>query len=466
MEDRTNKPGRKLFLFLGIPLMILNCFIGFLGFVAGAVLFVFDFSWLYLLLLWGRRDNLYNRWFKLSVLLFAINISYMYYSVSNPAYWLQELKTGYDRSDLITPNDPTVITLREQFDKWLDTHPNASDVSYMIWAHDGYRKYHNGYQYRYNLENITWDNLTDVGKLMVVDHYIQNIVMEYEYDIDTYGYNDFKATPAQILQPWIDSNFTVKAVDDCDGSAVVTVSLLKNLGYDAYIGSGRGHWFTVVKLENKTNEIFLNTWRSINTYCYFNETDIVVTQSPFYALLDVTLWDEPPSDFITGMEILSMGGYTLGLLISVVASLVITLLIRNPHSYVGELDLPSDEEDRKSRKEKLEKYKFRQQRFNPLNWILDRTYIRVGNPFRERYLAEWINIGFGAIVMFVMVLIFGLNPEFFGQYSYIAMLTVLIVAVRVIESDVIPLKIFRVKDLLVKIKNSKEAKRNPEDIAS
>ena len=112
MEDLNNKPGRKLVLFLGIPLMILNCFIGFLGFVAGAVLFVFDFSWLYLLLLWGRRDNLYNRWFKLSVLLFAINISYMYYSVSNPAYWLQELKTGYDRSDLITPNARRLLLAR------------------------------------------------------------------------------------------------------------------------------------------------------------------------------------------------------------------------------------------------------------------------------------------------------------------------------------------------------------------
>ena len=441
MERKTAPPGKRLFVFLGIPLLLLNFIIGFLGLVTGILITIFDFLWVYALVIWGTKDNLYNRWLKLSIILFSMQMSYLIYSVSNPLYWPSELRIGYDRSHLITPNDPNVLILREQFEKWLDSHPNATNIHYSIWYHDGYRKYENYAGYWYNLYNITWSNLTDIGKLMVVDYYIQNIVMEYEYDLPTYGYNDFKATPNQILQSWVDSNFTIPAKDDCDGSAVVTVSLLKNLGYDAYIGSGKGHWFTVVKLPHYDYEIFLNTWQTIKTYAYFNETTVFVTQSPIMTLLDIILWTETPEDFVNTMNILSMGYYLLGFFISFAASFIIILLLRSPHSYVEKLNLELDEEDRKPRIEKLSKYKFRKKKFHPFNWILDRTYVRVGNPFRKRYVAEWMNIGFATLIMFGVILIFGFMLEILGMYSYLAMISIAFITIRIVESDKIPLKL-------------------------
>jgi hypothetical protein len=435
------EPGKRLFLYLGIPLLALNFIIGFLGLITGILITIFDFVWVYLILIWGRKENIYNRWLKLSIIVFSIQMSYLIYGVSNPIYWPSELRIGFDRSHLITPNDPNILILREQFDKWLETHPNVTNVHYSIWYEDGYRKYENYAGYWYNLYNISWSNLTDIGKLMVADYYIQNIVMEYEYDMPTYGFNDFKATPNQILQPWIDSGFTNKTKDDCDGSAVVTVSLLKNLGYDAYIGSGKGHWFTVVKLPDYKYEIFLNTWQTINTFAYFNETSITITQSPILTLLDLILWTELPEDFNNTMKILSMGNYAIGFLSSFVVSFALVLFIRSPNSYLSSLNLVPDEEDRKGRKEKLSKYKFRTKRYHPLNWILDRTYIRVGNPFRKRYLAEWINIIFTTIVTFSMIVILGIKPEIFGMYTYIAMIILAFLVIRIVETDFIPIKI-------------------------
>ncbi len=436
---------QKYFLFLGLPFFVVFFVIGFLSHITGIVLAIFMFSLGYLALLHNRKENRLSRLTKIAIILGALQIGGMYASLHNPLLWGAELKLGVDRSDIITPENEYVAVLEEQFHEWVDTNPNATWIRYSFWKHHGLLKYEVYEGDYYHLYNIEWDELDDFDRLAVIDHYVRRIVINYTSDLENYGYRDFKSTPNDILKPWVESNFSEMARDDCDGIAMVTVSLLKRMGYDAYIGSGKAHWFSVVRLPDVEHEVFLNTWQSVRTYSYFNEHETYITQSPLLTLYHLLMWRQLDSDFEAGVEFLGSFYYIPTILLGFVAAIMIVLLIQFPNSYVEEYGLISDDEDHKDRKRKIESKKWGAKRRHPLRWIAERTYIRVGNPFRKRFLNEWLNIGFLYVVLVGIIIFLHSNLETLGSHTYVVLLAVGVLLIRMIDSDYIPKLFHKIK---------------------
>ncbi len=248
------RKSKKVFLIVGLPLLAFSIFIM-------AIYYVIHIVWLLtvagvFLLATYRKKRKYISLTKLGLVLFL----YFVFVCVNPLYWPQQISRHLNRGSLITPNAQCIIDLNASF---------VASASY------------NGPYNRSTLQG-QMNELSDVQDFIYNPGYNPNDWIDYVYDFFQYpGVFDHIPTPEEVL---------ANRMDDCDGIAVVTVSLLVRLGYEAYVAESDSHWWTYVKiygedlngsLRGRTyTVIYLNWWESIgDPYVIFNQTAVFFMQS-------------------------------------------------------------------------------------------------------------------------------------------------------------------------------------------
>jgi len=238
------RKSKRIFLYIGLPLLIFMIFII-------SIYYVIHLLW-YLtitvitLLTTYRKERRYISLTKLPIILFL----WFLFICWNPVYWPQQIYLHLNRAALITPNDPCIINL----------YNNFTTSAF--------------YRGPYNRSTIQGQ----LNELSDIKSYLDTRI-PYVLDSDQYYVLDYIATPAQVL---------AIGKDDCDGMAVVCVSLLIYLHYEAYIAESDMHWWTYVKIYggNLTESVgqnymvvYLNWWNGIGEpYVIFNQTTVIFPQ--------------------------------------------------------------------------------------------------------------------------------------------------------------------------------------------
>ena len=185
----------------------------------------------------------------------------------NPIYWPSQISRRLNRGSLITP-DAQCIT----------------DLNNTLFSSPYYNPPYNRSTIQGQL-----DELSDIQFFLYSPGANDDDWINYTYDFFQYpGVFDHVPTPEEVL---------ANRQDDCDGIAVVTVSLLVRLGYEAYVAESDSHWWTYVKIygedlnssiRGKTyTVVYLNWWEGIGEpYMIFNQTTVIITQPLFYSWYD------------------------------------------------------------------------------------------------------------------------------------------------------------------------------------
>ncbi|MHA1265505.1 MAG: hypothetical protein ACTSRS_09745 [Candidatus Helarchaeota archaeon] len=255
------RKSKKVFLFFGLPLLI------FMGFIA-VIYYVLHTLWYFtiaglILISMYRKERKYITLTKLAIILFL----WFAFMCINPLYWGQQIYRRLDRGSLITPDAQCIIDL------------NATFVASPF--------YHGPYN-RSTLQG-QMDELSDVQNFLYNPGNNPNDYIDYVYDFFQYpGVFDHVPSAEEVL---------ANRQDDCDGIAVVTVSLLVRLGYEAYIAESDSHWWTYVKIYGEdlnssirgttSTVVYLNWWEQIgDPYMIFNQTTVIITQPLYYSWYD------------------------------------------------------------------------------------------------------------------------------------------------------------------------------------
>ncbi|MFX1295401.1 MAG: hypothetical protein ACFFD2_11205 [Promethearchaeota archaeon] len=247
------RKSKKIFLYFGLPLLIFMIFIAVIYFVIHLIWFM-TVGALVLISMY-RKKRKYIILTKLGIVLFLWFVFICY----NPLYWGQQIYRHLNRSSLITPNAPCIVSL---------------EINFTTSSH---------YSGPYNRTTIQGQ----LEELYDIQDYLYGApdgLIEYVYDFFEYpGVFDHIPTPEEVLDD---------KQDDCDGIAVVTVSLLVRLGYEAYVAESDSHWWIYVKIygedlstsmQGKIHTIvYLNWWEDVgDPYVIFNQTAVIIMQ-PLY----------------------------------------------------------------------------------------------------------------------------------------------------------------------------------------
>ncbi|GAB4323025.1 MAG: hypothetical protein Kow0069_27980 [Promethearchaeota archaeon] len=270
------------------------------GFLTDALVYSVPLVVLYFALLHGPVHERRVQFVKVGVAVLAIQFSGFAMLVQDPTLWAEQLARDLDKDRLILPHDPAVEELRVHFEEFLESKPKIDDEWH--WAsYDGridVDRYYYGY---YNLSNLDYSALTNFEKLLLVDFYVRNNTIEWTEDLKVYGVSDYKGAPSEVLREKDYGDPNSRARDDCDGIAVVTVSLLRNLNESgwidcrAYVGAGRQHWYTVAFLPEMEQPAFLYYWRSVHAWAYFDGDEFHLGQPLAYTVADVVFDADPES---------------------------------------------------------------------------------------------------------------------------------------------------------------------------
>jgi len=287
--------SKKLFLIVGLPILAFCLFIMAIYYVIHIVWFL-TVGGVYLIATY-RKKRKYLNLTKLALVLFL----YFAFICINPLYWPSQISRHLDRGSLITPNAQCIVDLNASF---------VASASF------------NGPYNRSTLQG-QMDELSDIQNFIYDPGNNPNDWIDYVYDFFQYpGVFDHVPTPEEVL---------ANRLDDCDGIAVVTVSLLVRLGFEAYVAESDSHWWTYVRiygedlnssLRGRTyTVIYLNWWEAIgDPYVIFNQTSVTIMQ-PLYA----AWWDQMTDEYYTeiiqeyGVPLvwaLPIVGLVMGLLIS------------------------------------------------------------------------------------------------------------------------------------------------------
>jgi len=242
---------KTFFLVIGLPTFI------FFFFLVSQVYFIMSVFLIafFLVFLVGfclQKKDVWLRLTKMGVLLFLI----FFLLFPNPVDWNNQLSRRIDRHQLITPNDPKIAMLSENF---------------------------------YSRYGSEFSDLDEASQVVLVQSYILRII-DYSYDYfapSRYAF-DHLATVDEIL-----NNDATHGTDDCDGIAIVTCSLLIYMGYDAFIAEGDFHWWTVVFTEGtrdwyRGKTVQLNWWPALGyPYYIFNEEILMITQPVAQSIISV-----------------------------------------------------------------------------------------------------------------------------------------------------------------------------------
>ncbi len=248
--------SKRVFLYIGLPLLIFMIFIMAIYYVIHLIWFL-TLAVLVLLSIY-RKERKYITLTKLAFVIFL----WFVFLCWNPIYWPQQISRHLDRGSLITPNAQCIVDLNTTF--------TTSAF------------YHGPYN-RSTIEGQLQE-LADIQFFIYSPGTNENDWINYTYDFFQFpGVFDHVPIPAEVL---------ATRQDDCDGIAVVTVSLLVRLGYEAYVAESDSHWWTYVKIYGEDlnssvrgrtyTVIYLNWWDSIGEpYVIFNQTTVILTQPLF-----------------------------------------------------------------------------------------------------------------------------------------------------------------------------------------
>lgn len=408
--------GKKAFLIFGIPSIVLLALFSIIHFLVTFIAIAISGLVLYFAILNGKwKRNGYVRITKFSMIMMLISLG-SFVALFAPHVWLGQFAVNLNKAGLIEPENEKIISLEAEFHDWLENEEPFLEVwDGTVISYDNsanlplqYKDY-TRYYYEINFSEVSFDELTFPQQMFTVDHFVQDIIMDYEYDEDTYGSMEYKATIDEILAEGYESNWETQCQDDCDGSAVVTVSLLQKMGYNAFIGSGKSHWFTVVEPRAEDDfdrTVFVNTWRSIHVFYYFNQDEIKWGQPLIDTIKDTWLLDEKVTDEAPIIEeLINFMEPRLYLLYvgSLVLSLIVVMIICFPRQQKKEID-ELIQQERAERLRKLESTKFIGDKRNPLYWLVKGTYVRMGHPFKRLYVNFWIDVIWVSVAIFLMLL--------------------------------------------------------------
>jgi hypothetical protein len=451
------KKEHKVFIILGIPIWILLIILLVFNWYPSILMSGLFLFLLILIFLGGKRDHRSIQFVKVGLIMLIIEGAGFLSLYEDPAVWGDQYKKNGDIELLITPDDEYVQLLKVKFETWLNTSPSISGKNFTKFStfYDDGLIQNRIYSYMTKrFYNISWAELNDIERCMVIDWYVRNYIIEWTSDTTVYGLTEFKATPHEVLQQNVNNNWTSPALDDCDGEAVVTVSLMRLYGIESYIGDGRSHWFTVVKIPDDLmknysieNVIMLNFWQTVGLWSYFDEDEFHVGQSPFNTLLDIFYMDDDETfemfyDF-TDNYLWSL--YPLSFLAAVIA----VLFVGFPRHYSNQ----EEDENREKRRQKLhKKFPWSENRKNPITWILELTIVRTGNPFRKVYKNEWINVIFAFVLIIIPIQVMLAFATQLTMYTFIILNIYIFLAVYLLE-----------RDIIIKIKNfyTKKSEKKP-----
>lgn len=404
--------GKRFFIFIGLPCLALVILFTMIFWFDTALIIGLIGLILYLAILHRKfKRDPYIRVSKFLVILFAINfISFA--SLVSPNDWGHQFLVNLDKSKLIEPDHPIISSLEDFFfNTWLATNPVLTHGELYI-AH-----YIEGSLIPFNQNDFRWltasvdfsvmdySELSNSTKLMVIDYFINSIIIDWTNDTTVYGSNDYKGTIDQILAEGYASGWTEVSHDDCDGIAVVTVSFLQHLGFNAFIGSGISHWYTVVEpnpTDDFTRPVLLNYWSSVHVFYYFNQHDFKIGQPVINTILDCWFLDEMYPELQVVLD-LFQGNILLIFLVSIVLSFIIVSFIGYPRLHT-EQEQNEINREQSIRAEKFAKNKILSHKYSPIHWILLATYIRTGNPFNKKYIYYWIDVIWVTIASFLVML--------------------------------------------------------------
>ena len=221
-----------------------------------------------MLLAMYRKERKFITLTKLAFVLFL----WFMFLCWNPLYWPDQIYRRMNKGSLITPNAQCI-----------------ADLNVTFYGSPSYNGPYNRSTIQGQLEM-----LSDIQYFLYPNGWL-----DYTYDFFQYpGVFDHVPTPQEVLE-----DSPLPRQDDCDGIAVVTVSLLVRLGYEAYVAESDSHWWTYVKIYGNDTYgetpnssvrgenymiVYLNWWEGIGEpYLIFNQTAVIIMQ-PLY----VSWWDQ------------------------------------------------------------------------------------------------------------------------------------------------------------------------------
>ncbi|UCG70536.1 MAG: hypothetical protein JSV09_05840, partial [Thermoplasmata archaeon] len=244
-----------------------------------------------------RRERKYITLTKLGLVLFL----WFVFLCWNPLYWPQQIYRRLNKGSLITPDAPEIISLNTTF-------TNSA--------------FYNGPYNRSTLQG-QFQELSDIQYFIYNPGFNDDDWINYTYDYFQYpGVFEHVPLPSEVLE---------NRQDDCDGIAVVTVSLLVLRGYEAYVAESDSHWWTYVRIcgedlnssiRGKTyTTVYLNWWTSIGEpYMIFNQTRVIITQP-----LLVSWWEQMTDGYY--VEIIQEFGWPLLESPAIIAALPFALFV-------------------------------------------------------------------------------------------------------------------------------------------
>ncbi|MBN2150517.1 MAG: hypothetical protein JW839_03620 [Candidatus Lokiarchaeota archaeon] len=433
-------PARKklsrqswMFLLVGLPLftgliLVINGYMvvnGMIMAMTAAILFVATV----------RKKNFGIRFTRASFIAFTATFLTVGALVENPALWLSQVQRHAFKSTLIQPDSEKVQELEEAFKWWLDNRSADFTSGLTYYADDltdtgkpmedefyhtfSRTTYHSGL----SLANFTSPAYyTHLQKLLIVDYFVQNMVMDWTDDSVTWDVSDHVPVPDEALSRWHFSaewrenptSTALQAWDDCDGIAVVTVSFLRRLmgqgliDGQAFVACGKSHWFTAVKVNDTTPFVFLNHWASVHVYGIFmGDNTVMLGQNLLSTMEEALIVDEEGRDeVIAYLEFLGLipAEYFWLVEAAVIVAAVLFCIIA-----VALLGYPRDydvEREREHVRGVMDKYKNKPRVARAFLWLFA---AKIRNPFGRRHLFFWINV-----TAFSALLVGGIHAYFFG----------------------------------------------------
>jgi len=214
---------------------------------------------------------------------------FMFYNLAHfPSQFARRMPG--ERQNLLQPNHDLVIEFKEDFFNWhLDT-------------------------YGVSFESLSEDTRDDLElKLNRLDYYVRRVRFEYTYDTNApYYFYDHLPTIDEIFKSDSDGDGFLQ--DDCDGITILTVSLLLNMGYNAWVIECEYHYYTKVFPEGadpKTEEGYEQSIDLYNSkgklaYMIFNDEELFIPPtrpvllSVYEIFMGTTMWDNYFLGFFNG----------------------------------------------------------------------------------------------------------------------------------------------------------------------
>lgn len=265
--------GKKIFFVIGLPCFLFVLYILFTFYI----LFTAFYLIVLVILFLGhfRKKEGYMRLTKASIIMVIVFFVNFYNFSLIPSQLRMHSPGG--RENLIEPENDHIEELKQDFFEW---HQEKYNISFP------------------SVEETSSKELN--RKLQRVHYYIYSFRMEYTPDSDApYHTGDHIASIDEIFRSDTDGDGRLQ--DDCDGITLVTVSLLINLGYNAFIAECIGHWHTIVFPEGvnlETEEGFekglhlYNSWGR-PTFYMFNQSEILIPPDrPVYQSIADVFFDE------------------------------------------------------------------------------------------------------------------------------------------------------------------------------